>query len=284
MHTLRNRFLFFGATLAAGLGSMGLHRYMMNAFTDHKGLLLDGNLPGTLLWAVGIAFALFLFLLLRTIGGDGCYADNFPRSILSGSLMIAAGAVLLFAIPRLDPGADAPVPVVTGLPLLIQQATAAVMAYLPWAAAACMAAQGLCRILGNRPWPLFGGIICLFYTLMLITNYRLWSADPNLHSYAYQLLAQVLLMLCAFHRACCDAGVIQRKKLLATGLSAAVCATAALSMDFQRGFFLASALWAAGSVCSTAVLPPDPEDEEPEDGEPEQTEDTEKPEEPEEEQ
>lgn len=264
MLTLRNRIVFFGAALAAGLGSLGLHRYMMSAYMDEKGLLLDGNLPGMLLWALGTAFALFLFICLRRIGGDGSYADNFPRSPFSGGLMTAAGAVLLFSIPTLDLAAGAPMPVATGLPLLIQQATTAAMDYLPWAAAVCMAVLGIFRSRGRRPWAIFGGIICLFYTLMLVTNYRIWSADPNLHHYAYQLLAQVLLMLGAFHRACCDAGIIQRKKLLATGLSAVVCATAALSMDFQRGFFLASALWAAGSICDVTVLPPDPEDDEPE--------------------
>ena len=81
----------------------------------------------------------------------------------------------------------------------------------------------------------------------------------------------VLLLLCSFHRTCCDAGVIQRRKLLLTGMTAAVCCTAALSVGFQTGFFLTGALWALGGVCECAVLPPDPE----EDGEPEAAEDAE---------
>ena len=84
-----------------------------------------------------------------------------------------------------------------------------------------------------------------------------------LHTYAYQLLAEVLLMLCAFHRTCCDAGIIQRRKLLATGLGAAFCCMAALAGDFQAGFFLASGLWAVGCMCDPSVLPPDPEEETP---------------------
>ena len=105
--------------------------------------------------------------------------------------------------------------------------------------------------------------------LMLVTNYRLWSADPQLHDYAYHLLAGVRLMLCSFHRTCCDARVIQRRKLLATGLGAAFCCMAALAGDFQVVFFLASGLWAAGSMCHVAVLPPDPEEEEQPEEEPE---------------
>ena len=131
-----------------------------------------------------------------------------------------------------------------------------------------MAVLGVFRILGERPWPVFGGIICLFYMLMLVTNYRLWSADPQLHEYCFPLLAMVLMMLCSFHRTCCDGGVIQRRKLIFTGLTAAVCAATAMSVSFLPGFFLASSLWALGCVCDSAVLPPDPEPEpEPEPGE-----------------
>ena len=260
MHTLRNRIILFGGTLATGLLSLGLHRYMMEYCFDDRGLLVAGNLPAKLLWAVGIGFAALLVLVLRTIGGDGAYADNFPPCALSGGLMIAAGAAMVWAIPGLELTAQPPV--ADGLSLTVASFTALAAQYLPWAAAAAMAVLGVYRILGKRPRPIFSGIVCLFYMLMLVTNYRLWSADPQLHDYAYQLLAGVLLMLCSFHRTCCDAGVIQRRKLLATGLGAAACCLASLSGDFQWGFYLASGLWAAGSMCHVAVLPPDPEEDE----------------------
>ena len=260
MHTVRNRILLFGGTLAAGLLSLGLHRYMMEYCFDDKGLLVSGNLPGKLLWAVGIGFAVMLALVLRSIGGDGTYADNFPPCVFSGGLMIAAGLAMAWAVPGLMLSVQPPV--AEGVSLAVANLTGLLAHYLPWAAAAAMAVVGVYRILGKRPWPVFSGIVCLFYMLMLVTNYRLWSADPQLHDYAYQLLAGVLLMLCSFHRTCCDARVIQRKKLLATGLGAAACCLASLSGDFQWGFYLASGLWAAGSMCHVAVLPPDPEEDE----------------------
>ena len=40
MHTLRNRVIFFGGTLAAGLLSLGLNRYMLENFIDDKALVL----------------------------------------------------------------------------------------------------------------------------------------------------------------------------------------------------------------------------------------------------
>lgn len=242
-HRLRNRILFFCPTAVLGGLSMLLHRYMMENCFDEKGLLIAGNLPGRMLWVIGIGFAAYLLVLLRTIGGDGAYEDNFPRCLLRGLLMAAGGAVLAKALPEL------------GLAATWQTALAA-------GAAASMGALGVFRMLGKRPVFGFSALVCLFYMLMLVTNYRLWSADPQFHDYAYQLLACVLLMLCSFHRTCCDAGIIQRKKLIFTGLTAALCSMAALSGDFMPGFYLASALWAAGCVCSVAVLPPDPEEEE----------------------
>ena len=260
MHTLRNRILLFGGTLAAGLASLGLHRYMMAYCFDDRGLLVAGNLPGKLLWAVGLAFVAVLTVTLRSIGGDGSYGDNFPACYVSGGLMLAAGMAMAWAVPGLELSVQPPV--AAGIAATVSQITGRAAQYLPWAAAGCMAVLGGFRLAGWKPWPIFSGIICLFYMLMLVTNYRLWSADPQLYAYAYQLLAEVLLMLAAFHRTCCDAQLIQRKKLLATGLAAAVCCTAALSGDFQWWFFLASGLWAAGSMCHVAVLPPDPEEPE----------------------
>lgn len=257
MHTLRNRILFFGPTLLAGLASLGLHRYMMENCFDAKGLLISGNLPGVLLWVVGVGYVAYLLAMLSTIGGDGCYADNFPRCLLSGSLMLTAGAVLLLSVEQL--GLEAAEPLTAGA----RAVTDFCNTVLPWAAGAGMLVLGVCRMAGKKPVFLFSGVVCLFYMLMLVNNYRLWSADPQVYAYAYPLLAGVLLMLCSFHRTCCDAGIIQRRKLLLTGLTASVCCMASLSVEFMPGFYLASGLWAAGSMCNPAVLPPDPEEEEP---------------------
>ena len=71
MHTQRNRIFFFGSTALTGLASLGLHRYMMENCFDHKGLLMAGNLPGTLLWVLGIGYVAALIAMLTTLGGDG---------------------------------------------------------------------------------------------------------------------------------------------------------------------------------------------------------------------
>ena len=269
MHTLRNRILFFGPTAVLGGLSLVLHRYMMENYLDAKGLLIPGNLPGRLLWILGVGFAVYLIVMLRSSGGEGTYADNFPRCMLSGSMMIGAGLALLMAVPELGLVSEVePVPL-TPMAAVVGRVIDLASAYLPYGAAAAMVILGAFRFLGKRPHYLVSGVVCLFYMLVLVSYYRRWSADPQLQDYAYQLLALVLLMLCSFHRVCCDAEIIQRKRLLFTGLCAAFCCMAALSVPFQRGLYLASGLWAAGSMCNVAVLPPDPEEDEEEQPEPE---------------
>ena len=260
MHRSRNKFLLLVPTVLAALAALGLHRYMMDNCIDDMGLLIPGNLPLKLLWALGIGFPGYLLILVSTLGGEGSYEDNFPRSFMSGALMIAAGGILLLSAPAL-----AEVPAVL-LPEQTQALTGAmvmltdrVMLALPWLSGGAMVVLGVYRMAGRKPLFVFSGAVCLLHMLTLIRNYRLWSADPQLHEYCFPLLAMVLLMLCSFHRTCCDAGVIQRKKLIFTGMTAAVCSAAALSVQFQQGFFLASALWALGCICDGAVLPPDPE-------------------------
>lgn len=269
MHRLRNKILFFVPTVLAALAGLGLHRYMMEHCVDPMGLLIAGNLPGKLLWALAIGFPGALLLGLAGIGGNGSYEDNFPRSILNGVLMAAAGVVLLLSAGTLGDIPDMLLPEQTqALTGFMVGFTDSAMAVLPWLAGAAMIVVGLCRGAGKKPMLCFSGVVCLFYMMMLIHNYRLWSADPQLHEYCFPLLAMVLLMLCSFHRTCCDGGVIQRRKLIFTGLTAAVCAATAMSASFLPGFFLASALWALGCVCDPVVLPPDPEPEpEPEPGE-----------------
>lgn len=262
MHRLRNKILFLGPTVFAAAAAYGLHSYMMANCIDEMGLLIPGNLPMKLLWALIIGFPGVLLILTATIGGNGCYGDDFPRSLLSGALMIAAGGVLLGSAPGLALIPEVLLPeqtqALTGyLVDFVDRATAV----LPWIAGGAMVVVGICRMAGKKPLFLFSGSVCLFHMLMLVRSYRLWSADPQLHEYAFSLMAMILLMLCSFHRTCCDAGVIQRKKLIFTCLTAAVCCAAALSGGFQPGFFLASGLWALGSVCDGAVLPPDPEPE-----------------------
>lgn len=268
MHRLRNKLLFLVPTVLAALAARGLHRYMLENCIDDMGLLIPGNLPGRLLWVLGIGFFGYLLILIAPLGGEGSYEDSFPRSFLNGGLMIAAGGVLLLNAGTLAAIPTVPVTEQTRLlTALVSGFIENAMDVLPWVSGAAMVAAGLFRVAGRKSPVLFSGLVCMFHMLMLVSSYRIWNADPRLHEYCFPLLAMILLMLCSFHRTCCDAGVIQRKKLILTCLTAAVCSAAATNAGFVPGFFLASGLWALGCVSDPVMLPPDPEEEEQENGE-----------------
>ncbi len=235
---LRNQLLFFGSTAVLGVLSMGLYGYMLANCFDEKGLLIAGNLPGKLLWAVGLAYGLVLALTTRTIGGDGTFGENFSRCLLRGGMMTAAGGLLVLTVPEL------------GLEPVWKLA-------LGYAAAVCMVWLGLRRMLGRGP--LFGpaGVVCLFFMVLLVHEYGQWSASPKTYLYAYRLLALVLSMLCAFHRTCCDASIIQRRKLLLTAFAGAFCAINAMVGAPQPMLYGLMALWNLGAACTTGVLPAD---------------------------
>lgn len=250
-HTLRNQILFYLPTVSVGVSCLLLRELIARSCIDERGLLIPGSLPALLLAAAGVLFAAYLLMQLPTLGGSGTYEENFPKSPVFGLLAIAGGVVMMSAVRTMP-------------------FSGAWQRWLGYLAAASMMLAGSCRMSGHKaPAAVFHGSVCLFYIVMLMENYRRWNADPQLYHYAYQLVGCVLLMLTSFHRTCCDAGMMQRKPLVAAGLGAVLCCLASLDSGELSRFYLASALWAAGSICRTGTLPPDPKPE-PEQPEPEE--------------
>ncbi len=239
---LRNRLLFFFPPVALGTLTAVLHRAMLNTCLDEMGLLISGNPYAWALRGLVLAALVLLWLGLRNIGGSGDYEQNFPRCLWRGAMMTAAGVLLLVQVPRLGLEGDWQV----------------ALAYL---AGGSMALLGVVRMAGRRAFFGPGAMVCVFYMLLLIGQYRQWSSSPKVYLYAFQLLALVLAMLCAFHRTCGDAGIFQRKKFLFTAFFGAFCAIAAMASAPLPGLYLATALWNMGCACSTAQLPEEPPEE-----------------------
>lgn len=238
-----DRCAFWGLTLVCGVAGGILRHLMITTGLDSSGLLEPGNAAHYGLWAVSVLFLLALALSLRRLGGCGTYSDNFPASKLCGSLAIAGGAVLIGeSIRQILSGSR-----------LVGLAGAA--------AGVCMILTGYCRAKGERPTPALHFIVCIFYILRLISSFRHWSADPQLQDYALQLLACVNLMLLSFHRASCDARIINRRRTVFWGLAAVYFCMASLSDETMPLLYAASGLWAAGSLCSLERLPEDDEKE-----------------------
>ncbi len=237
---LRNRLLFFGSSAVFGLACLGLNNYMIETCIDDKGLLISGNLPGLGMLACAVLYGAVLLWTLSTVGGNGSYADNFSRCTLRGILMVAGGTVMALSVRNLGFAAQW-------------------QTWLGWGASAAMVYLGICRMLGAKAIFGPGALICLFFMVLVVTGYQEWSDCPRLYTYGFQFLTLLCGMLSGFHRACCEAGIIQRRKLLLTSFVGAACALVALA---EGSVYIAAGLWMLGCGCTTNTLPPDSEEEE----------------------
>lgn len=236
------RMLFWMPTVVLGLIGMVLRVAMLRTGFDEKGLLIRGHYSVWGLWAVSIGFAVLLICLLRRLEGSGKFRDIFPKCALSGGLAMAGG-VGMGIVTVLE---------FSGIGDLV----------LGLLASAGMVFTGLCRVKGRRPNFLFHAIVCVYVITVLLRMYQFWSADSQLQDYACQMMALVLLMLFSFHRSCCDAGIIDRKKLVFTGLAACFLCLVSLSDGQNWGFYLAAGLWTVGSMCNLNALPEKKEENE----------------------
>lgn len=231
-----NRTFFLGLTLSCGAAGVILRLFMIKTGLDEAGLLERGDLSSYGLWAVSLLFLLILALSLKKLGVNGSYADNFPKSRLYGTVSMTGGVLLVLESVR---------QILAASPLI------------GWAgvlAGVCMMLTGLCRARGERPSPAFHCIVCVFFILRLISSFRHWSSDPQLQDYAVQLMACVCLMLLSFHRTSCDAKIINRRHTVFLGLAAIYFCMVSVTDDDTPLLYLASGLWAFGSLCTLAEL------------------------------
>lgn len=235
--TTRNRLIFWGSTVVLGLVCMGLRFLMMTTGVDERGLLTHWNIPHMAMWVITIGYLAALGMALRLLGGTGKYPQVFPESKPSGGLAMAGGVLmLLWVVSR---WAD----------MAVARNVVGVLASL------AMVCTGFCRWSGMHPnFPLHG-LVCVFFVMELTDHYRGWSADPQIQEYGFQLLAGVLLMLASFHRTCCDAWIISRRKTVFTCMAALYFCLISLSDGQEFVYYAAAGLWAGGSVCTLESQP-----------------------------
>lgn len=237
MKNQKNNLLFLGLTGLCGIAAAVLRVLMLSKGLDEKGLLVSGNLYNIGLWVLSIGYLAALIALLRTTGGNGSFQDNFSGCRIRGGISIAAGALLTVHS--------------------LGQITAGQMLVGVFGAVAgvCMAAAGLCRWQDKHPIPLPHILVCVFFIIRLVLSFQGWSADPQLQDYALQMLACVCLMLFSFHRASCDAGIINRRRTAFFGLAAVYFCLASLSDQTMPLFYFAAGAWTVGAGCTLEKLP-----------------------------
>jgi len=119
-------------------------------------------------------------------------------------------------------------------------------------AAVCMGCLVLCRYKGIRPSFLFYTVITVFFMLHAVNQCRLWSSEPELQRYFFQLLACVLLMLTAYQHCVMTVRKGSRQWFVfSSQASLFFCCLSANTGGVV--FYLCMAAWLALDLCSLHI-------------------------------
>lgn len=224
--------------LVLGAGGLGLvlRVLLYTLAVDSRGLL-PRNHPlhlATLLLTAGIT--VFLVWRLRTLGGSRNYHKNFPASVPAGvTTVFAAGWMLMVAFSLLEQAEGR-------LDWLLT-----VLAFL---SVVCLLYTGYCRFRGKRPFFLLQGVIAVFYVVYMVSQYRIWSANPHLPDYVFHIFACVFLSLTGYYLTAFTARVGNRRMLLFCGMMALYLCFLALVGPGDGRFYFGGGIWAAGNLCT----------------------------------
>ena len=173
-------------TLAAGILGLALRLWLMATGVDAKGLLVTTHPAHILVFVLTALVMGFLALAVRPLDALKHYTDLFPRKPLAGLGCIAAAVgILLVCLQDRNKRAD----MVTNVSLI-----------LGVLAAICLVLIAICRFNGRRPFFGLHCIVTLFMMVHLVSQYRLFSSEPQLQVYFFPLLASIFLILSAYHK------------------------------------------------------------------------------------
>jgi len=191
------------ALLSGFLGAL-LRLWHYATGIDESGLLVPIHFAGILLCLLCVATIGIIVWVCRDFPGQGKYSGQFPASTWGGIGAFAGGACLLLTSMLELVRKEALFSVLTGV--------------FGIAATAALLFTGLCRLKGLRPHWGFHSAVCLYFVIRLISRYQVWSSDPQLYDYCFQLLATVCAMLFSYHRAALDMKAARRRRLVILGL------------------------------------------------------------------
>lgn len=222
-------------TLAAGVLGLLLRVMLYIIGTDEKGLFITGHPAAVLTWLLVAITLVAIGVYVMPLKQTPVYKKMFPAAKLPFIGCIVAGvgilAVDLFEfLGQADP--------VTTICLIVGIV-----------AAGCLLYTGYCRYLGIHPGFLFRAMVTVYFIVHLVSQYRMWSAEPELQAYFFQMMASIFLMLSAYFRATLDAGIGNRRKYVFANQGAVFfCCLACVG---ESGlFYLTMGFWMFTECCS----------------------------------
>jgi hypothetical protein len=114
---------------------------------------------------------------------------------------------------------------------------------LGFLAVPCLIYTAWCHYKNRRPHFLIYGAICLFFSLHMVCQYRLWSSSPQIPDYLLPVFACVFLSLAAYYRAARDLDMSNWRSLLFCAVMAGFFCICSMAGEGDRRYYLAGALW-----------------------------------------
>ncbi len=226
--------------LLSGILGLLLRLWLLSTEND-KGFITRWHISEILLLVLTAGFLAVLFFATRSLVQGSKYGFNFPASQIGG--LCAALAAVGIAL-------------VSATELMAAAATlerVCWMAGLP--AAGCLAFAAHSRWKGLHPSMLFHTFLCVWLILVLVCQYRRWSADPQLENYCYQLFALVFAMISSYHRATFDANFGKRGSYAFFSLGCVYFCLLSMAGPQDILLYLCLGIWQATDLCRLTPMP-----------------------------
>ena len=229
--------------LVLGAGALGmLLRFLLYATgTDDQGLLSRSHFAHYLVWILTAVTLAGLFLFSRSITGPDLYRDCFPTSTPAGiGCILAAVGILITTITEstAESGSAELVCTVFG-----------------FAAALILLFLGVCRLCGLEPSFLCEAVLCVYFAIRMVSQYRHWSSDPQLMDYCFHLCACVGLMLSTYHHAAFGVGMGRHRSLWFFSLATVYLCCMTLAGPENQLFYLTCGIWLYTNLTGLTAKP-----------------------------
>lgn len=222
-------------TLTAGVLGFILRAWLLTSGVDSKGLLRANHPANALLFILTAAVLAVLFVCMRHLTGTLPYKKIFKRSVpAAAGCAVAALGIAITVFSELSRQHDRVTVIACVLGVL---------------AAASLVILAVCRLRSVRPSLLLHGCVTVYLMIHLVSQYRIWSAEPELQEYCFQLLASVFLMLSTYHRATLDAHSGSRRQFVFFNYGALFFSCLAVYSESWL-FYFAMAVYCATCQCS----------------------------------
>ena len=199
---------------------------------DNKGLLMHVHISAVISFLLLAAVVAVNMLFLRNFKPGGEYHHLFPQSTVAGvgSMLAAVGMGICAMLP------------VSALVLRIFVRVFGLLSV------AGLLLGGYNRLQGKRINCLVYGALSVFLIFRTLVFCQLWSAEVQVETYFFPLLASLSLLMSAYYRAAMGADLKNCRQYLFFRQLALFCCLVSLAGP-DRLFYLSGAIWMATDFC-----------------------------------